>query len=107
MTTPTAGSDTTLLARYANALTGLAAGDAWGYQVEFTSYAQMPAYPVTPPAGRWWTVSDDTQMTIALHRALAEVPDFGDIENVTAAITRQFLLWQVDPDNTRRRAAPA
>ncbi|PQP16401.1 ADP-ribosylglycohydrolase family protein [Rhodococcus opacus] len=101
MTAPTTGSDTALLARYGNALTGLAAGDAWGYQVEFTSYTRMPAYPVAPPAGRWWTVSDDTQMTLALHWALAEVPDFGDIEAVTDAITRQFLLWQVDPDNTR------
>ncbi|NHU43016.1 glycohydrolase [Rhodococcus sp. A14] len=86
--------------RYANALTGLAAGDAWGYQVEFTSYAQMPAYPVAPPVGRW-VISDDTQMTLALHWALAEVTDFADIETVTDAIIRQFLLWQVDPDNTR------
>ncbi|TQC43202.1 glycohydrolase [Rhodococcus sp. WS4] len=101
MTAPTTGSDTALLARYANALTGLAAGDAWGYQVEFTSYAHMPAYPVAPPAGRWWTVSDDTQMTLALHGALAEDIDLDDIEAVTDAITRQFLLWQVDPDNTR------
>ncbi|WP_370185204.1 ADP-ribosylglycohydrolase family protein [Rhodococcus wratislaviensis] len=100
MTAPTAGSDTALLVRYGNALTGLAAGDAWGYQVEFTSYAQMPAYPVAPPAG-WWVISDDTQMTLALHWALAEVTDFDDIEAVTDAITRQFLLWQVDPDNTR------
>ncbi|WP_460881189.1 ADP-ribosylglycohydrolase family protein [Pontibacter rugosus] len=60
--------------RYANALTGLAAGDAWGYQVEFTSYAQMPAYPVAPPDSRWWLISDDTQMTLALHWALADVP---------------------------------
>ncbi|MDH6292022.1 ADP-ribosylglycohydrolase family protein [Rhodococcus opacus] len=101
MTAPTTGSDTALLARYANALTGLAAGDAWGYQVEFTSYAQMPAYPVAPPADQWWTISDDTQMTLALHWALTEVTDFGDIETVTDAITRQFLRWQVDPDNTR------
>lgn len=100
MTVPTASSHTALLARYANALTGLAAGDAWGYQVEFTSYAQMPAYPVPPPA-RQWVISDDTQMTLAVHRALAEVTDFTDIEAVTGALTRQFLLWQVDPDNTR------
>ncbi|WP_422631242.1 ADP-ribosylglycohydrolase family protein [Rhodococcus opacus] len=95
----TAPADTQI--RYANALTGLAAGDAWGYQVEFTSYARMPAYPVAPPSGRWWVISDDTQMTLALHWALAEVTDFADIETVTDAVTRQFLLWQVDPDNTR------
>jgi ADP-ribosylglycohydrolase len=84
-------------------MTGLAAGDAWGYQVEFTSYAQMPAYPVSPPSGSW-VVSDDTQMTLAVHAALAEVAesgDFDDIEAVTDALTRQFLRWQVDPDNTR------
>ncbi|MFF2027311.1 ADP-ribosylglycohydrolase family protein [Streptomyces sp. NPDC058171] len=100
MTAPAAGSDTALLARYGNALTGLAAGDAWGYQVEFTSYTRMPAYPVAPPAG-WWVISDDTQMTLAVHHALADVTDFDDIEAVTDAITRQFFLWQVDPDNTR------
>ena len=99
MSHPTAPADTHI--RYANALTGLAAGDAWGYQVEFTSYAQMPTYPVPPPAGPWWIVSDDTQMTLALHRALAEVTDFDDIDAVTDALTRQFLRWQVDPDNTR------
>ncbi|MFF2110645.1 ADP-ribosylglycohydrolase family protein [Rhodococcus koreensis] len=100
MTAPAAGSDTALLARYGNALTGLAAGDAWGYQVEFTSYTRMPAYPVAPPAGHW-VISDDTQMTLAVHHALADVTDFDDIEAVTDAITRQFFLWQVDPDNTR------
>ncbi|KXX58073.1 ADP-ribosylglycohydrolase family protein [Rhodococcus sp. LB1] len=100
MTAPAAGSDTALLARYGNALTGLAAGDAWGYQVEFTSYTRMPAYPVAPPVGTW-TVSDDTQMTLAVHRALAEVTDFDDVETVTGALIRQFLVWQVDPDNTR------
>ncbi|MBW4818654.1 ADP-ribosylglycohydrolase family protein [Rhodococcus qingshengii] len=45
--------------------------------------------------------SDDTQMTLAVHHALTEVTDFDDIETVTDALTRQFLLWQVDPDNTR------
>ena len=98
-TAPTTGGHTALLARYANALIGLAAGDAWGYQVEFTSYAQMPTNPVAPPSR--WVVSDDTQMTLALHRALAEAGGFDDIDAVTDAIVRQFLLWQVDPDNTR------
>lgn len=86
--------------RYANALLGLAAGDAWGYQVEFHSYDRMPAYPVAPPPDTW-IVSDDTQMTLALHDALAEVDDFADIDAVTDAITTHFLAWQIDPDNTR------
>ncbi len=100
MTAPTASNHATQLARYGNALTGLAAGDAWGYQVEFRKYAAMPAYPVPAPAGEW-IISDDTQMTLALHDALVDVEDFADIEAVTDAIVRHFVLWQVDPDNTR------
>ncbi|MET4614135.1 ADP-ribosylglycohydrolase [Rhodococcus sp. PvR044] len=88
------------LARYGNALTGLAAGDAWGYQVEFRKYADLPAYPVPAPAGEW-VISDDTQMTLALHDALVEITDFDDIAAVTDAIIRHFILWQVDPDNYR------
>lgn len=60
----------------------------------------MPAYPVPAPAGEW-IISDDTQMTLALHDALVDVEDFADIEAVTDAIVRHFVLWQVDPDNTR------
>ncbi|WP_137725610.1 ADP-ribosylglycohydrolase family protein [Prescottella subtropica] len=92
----TAPATATTRARYGNALTGLAAGDAWGYQVEFRSYATMPAYPVPAPAGEW-IISDDTQMTLALHDALAEPTDLADID----AIVRHFVLWQVDPDNNR------
>ncbi|EOM75504.1 glycohydrolase [Rhodococcus rhodnii] len=93
-------ADSALLARYGNALIGLAAGDAWGYQVEFRSYANMPAYPVPAPAGEW-IVSDDTQMTLALHDALTDVDDLTDIDAVTRAITSRFLEWQTDPDNDR------
>ncbi|MDH6285037.1 ADP-ribosylglycohydrolase family protein [Prescottella agglutinans] len=99
MTAP-AANEAAQLARYGNALTGLAAGDAWGYQVEFRSYATMPAYPVPAPAGEW-IISDDTQMTLALHDALTEPVDFADITAVTDAIVRHFVLWQVDPDNNR------
>lgn len=87
--------------RYRNALIGLAAGDAWGYQVEFTSYASMPAYPVAPPP-EVWRISDDTQMTLALHDALVQVgPHLDTIDVVTKSITDHFLAWQSDPDNTR------
>ena len=87
-------------ARYANALVGLAAGDAWGYQVEFVHYDRMRVRPVPRPAGEW-VVSDDTQMTLAVDRALADSPDLGDIDAVTAALTASFIAWRRDPDNDR------
>ncbi|WP_329945861.1 ADP-ribosylglycohydrolase family protein [Rhodococcoides fascians] len=90
----------TQVVRYQNALIGVAAGDAWGYQVEFRRYADMPSYPVTAPADQW-VISDDTQMTLALHFALTEVDDFDDINSVTDSIVRHFIMWQFDPDNYR------
>lgn len=86
--------------RYANALTGLAAGDAWGYQVEFTSYAGMGSGFVAPPAGVW-VISDDTQMTLAVDQALGDVGDHADIPAVTDAIISRFQQWRVDADNNR------
>jgi len=87
--------------RYSNSLIGLAAGDAWGYQVEFVKYDGMPSYPVAAPP-QIWRVSDDTQMTLALHDALVDAGgQLGDIDAVTAAITSRFLQWQTDPDNDR------
>lgn len=91
--------------RYSNSLIGLAAGDAWGYQVEFCKYDGMPSYPVAPPP-QVWKVSDDTQMTLALHDALVDAG--GQLDNiavVTAAITARFLQWQNDPDNDRAPGA--
>lgn len=92
-------------ARYRNALIGLAAGDAWGYQVEFRKYAHMPAYPVPAPK-KLWRISDDTQMTLALHDALVDAGgQLDDIDAVTKAITARFLEWQVDRDNNRAPGA--
>lgn len=100
MSAPVASDSAAQIARYDNSLIGLAAGDAWGFQVEFRKYADMPAYPVPAPAGEWM-ISDDTQMTLALHDALVEVTDFGDIPAVTDSIVRHFIKWELDPDNFR------
>ncbi len=96
---------TAVQARYRNALIGLAAGDAWGYQVEFTTYDRMPAYPVPAPTSIW-RISDDTQMTLALHDALVDAAcHLDNIEAVTKAITDRFLAWQTDSDNNRAPGA--
>lgn len=92
-------------ARYRNALIGLAAGDAWGYQVEFRKYDRMPAYPVPAPK-KVWKISDDTQMTLALHDALVDAAgQLDDVDVLTKAITARFLEWQVDRDNNRAPGA--
>jgi ADP-ribosylglycohydrolase len=83
----------------------LAAGDAWGYQVEFIGYERMPAYPVPAPKNIW-RVYDDTQMTLALHDALVDAAGYLDnIEAVTNTISGHFLAWQTDPDNNRAPGA--
>lgn len=79
-----------------NALIGLAAGDAWGYQVEFTAYPQLGG-PVAPPSGTW-VISDDTQMTLALDDALRPGQT---VAEATEAITREFSAWARSPLNDR------
>lgn len=81
---------------YRNALIGLAAGDAWGYQVEFTSYSQMGG-PVAPPSGAW-VISDDTQMALALEDALRPGQS---LPQATDAIIREFIAWANSPLNDR------
>lgn len=78
-----------------------AIGDALGYQVEFTSHKNMPS---SIPLKNTLIVSDDTQMTLALGRAINNwVP--GKDENSVAwfwyNIVDEFLEWYVDPDNDR------
>lgn len=92
--------DGSLRHRYANAVLGCAAGDAWGFQVEFHSYAEMTPRPVPPPGGTW-VISDDTQMTLATHEALYDVEDPGDLPAVVDAFIGRYLAWSHDPDNDR------
>lgn len=93
---------------YANALLGLAIGDAWGYQVEFVSYDKMPK-PVPQPIGEW-VVSDDTQMTLALQNAI-EVAEtvgylnFKHVYGVEETILEHFVKWAESPLNNRAPGA--
>lgn len=90
-------------AQYKNALVGLAAGDAWGYQVEFTSYKKMPK-PVPQPKGVW-RVSDDTQMTLALQNAIANFSSVMPISITSEQILDEFIAWADSPENNRAPGA--
>ena len=94
--------------RYRNAMIGLAAGDAWGYQVEFTKYKTMPK-PVKMPPNVWF-VSDDTQMTLALENAVRYLDDHdlivpGNYSLIEDAIADEFIAWADSPENTRAPGA--
>ncbi|QEM41531.1 hypothetical protein SEA_FORZA_61 [Gordonia phage Forza] len=95
-------------ALYRNAMIGLAAGDAWGYQVEFTQYKKMPK-PVPQPSGEW-VVSDDTQMTLALEKAIHALDELGwlnpeHVHGMEEVILAEFSDWAYSPLNTRAPGA--
>ena len=95
-----AAADPALHDRYANAVLGSAAGDAWGYQVEFVPYDRIDPRPYPRPAGVW-RISDDTQMLLATHRALHRARDPHDVDEVAAALIAEYTIWLHDPDNDR------
>ncbi len=83
MSAPVASDSAAQIARYDNSLIGLASGDAWGFQVEFRKYADMPAYP--PPCGSWAQVfapgvrssvsfSVNSSTTVARRRGTSGLP---------------------------------
>ena len=90
-------------------LFGLALGDSLAEPVEFvSSVAQIRAEygPHGPeaPFGDPATVTDDTQMTLAVGDALAQVADLGAPYNAATlepALRRTFVAWSVSPENNR------
>jgi len=90
--------------RYVGCLLGLAVGDALGYPVEFAPEEDLLASPVrdfrplgSAPPG---TFSDDTQMTIALARALLRAGD-ADLDGLMRAVAEEFVAWARSPENNR------
>lgn len=87
--------------KIAGVLFGAAYGDALAAPTEFIRSAQQirqkfaPSGPTDIHAGH---VTDDTQMMLAVGRALLES---GDIPTLTAALRREFIAWLHDPDNNR------
>ncbi|WP_320776586.1 ADP-ribosylglycohydrolase family protein [Streptomyces sp. CRN 30] len=88
------------------ALTGLALGDALGFPTEFDDVPSILA-----KCGPWREmalpdpafVTDDTQMTLALGRALRTATDLGPLspETMTEPVRREFIAWNRSPDNNR------
>ncbi|MER7716785.1 ADP-ribosylglycohydrolase family protein [Streptomyces flaveolus] len=90
---------------------GLAIGDALGYPTEFLNIAQLSGrygswrqleLPVRSGVAR---VSDDTQMTLAVAQALADVAKH-DVSSLSAAtfepaLRARFVAWLRSPDNDR------
>ncbi|MBD0419722.1 ADP-ribosylglycohydrolase family protein [Streptomyces sp. TRM S81-3] len=88
------------------ALTGLALGDALGFPTEFSDVPSILA-----KCGPWREmelptpaiVTDDTQMTLALGRALRTVTDRGVLtpEAMTEPVRQEFIAWNRSPENNR------
>ncbi|MFG2787502.1 ADP-ribosylglycohydrolase family protein [Streptomyces sp. NPDC048419] len=88
------------------ALTGLALGDALGYPTEFDDVPSILA-----KCGPWRQmqlptpalVSDDTQMTLAVGRALRTAMDRGVLgpKSLERPLREEFVRWYESPDNNR------
>ncbi|MDC2956496.1 ADP-ribosylglycohydrolase family protein [Streptomyces gilvifuscus] len=88
------------------ALTGLALGDALGYPTEFNDVPAIlakcgpwRAMPLPTPA----IVTDDTQMTLALGRALRTAMDRGVLapKLLERPLREEFVDWYQSPENNR------
>ncbi|MGB5794431.1 MAG: ADP-ribosylglycohydrolase family protein [Mycolicibacter algericus] len=87
--------------KWPNVLRGCAYGDAWGAGNEFRSYAYLTEQsPYGPPLPDKLIITDDTQMTLSLARAL----DQGHHQNsvsIRARVLDEWVRWYDDPDNNR------
>ncbi|MDQ0747431.1 ADP-ribosylglycohydrolase [Streptomyces africanus] len=99
---------TTLVYKQAatGALTGLALGDALGYPTEFSDVASIvakhgPWRELALPKRAY--VSDDTQMTLALGRAVRTAMDRGLLTplRLVRPLREEFVDWYQSPENNR------
>ncbi|MFB7941690.1 ADP-ribosylglycohydrolase family protein [Streptomyces sp. NPDC056049] len=87
-------------------LMGLALGDALGRRTEFSEVPMIISLYgpwrelALPEDGK---ITDDTQMTLAVARALREVGDRGVAgpERFADTLRREFVTWYHSPDNNR------
>jgi ADP-ribosylglycohydrolase len=91
--------------KIAGCLFGLASGDALGAETEFLTVESIlrqfpPSGPLEPP-GNPARVTDDTQMAIAVGKALMQAPRPYQPETFGRALTQAFSDWYIDPENNR------
>jgi ADP-ribosylglycohydrolase len=95
-------------AHYEGAMLGLAIGDALGFPAEFLSiqeirsrYGPKGITDLQPSAGHpAGTYTDDTQMTLALARAIIARGNASEGEFLDE-VAREFVAWSQSPDNDR------
>ncbi len=96
----------TLKTRIAGALLGAAIGDGYGFPTEFKSFRDIlyhwPPDGPDAPIGEPIIVTDDTQMSLAVGKALMQsYPAAWQPEQIAAALTGTFIEWLNDPQNDR------
>ena len=97
-----------LISRFKGSIYGLAVGDALGFPNEFlrtdeikNRYGQSGLTDFQPfyglPPGSY---SDDTQMSLALSRAIIRTVSFS-VEDFMAYVKEEFVNWSRSPENNR------
>lgn len=91
--------------RIEGCLFGMALGDALGAETEFLNVEAIlqrfpPSGPIQPE-GSPARVTDDTQMAIAVGKALIAAPRPYTSAGVSEELSRMFIGWYDDPDNNR------
>lgn len=95
----------TLQSRWPNVIRGVAYGDSWGGPTEFTNIAALTANnPMGPSLPSQLDITDDTQMTLSLARALSHAT-VDDDKALRDRVIDEFILWYDDPDNNRSPGA--
>ena len=91
------------MANWSDVIRGAALGDAWGDTLERLSYDQITARYGTRgmvlPDGEL-TITDDTQMSLYLARALHASHGDG-IEEIQQQVCAAWVEWETDPENFR------